>query len=55
MQADPRKPMSENPTALLLVAEKWKGTVTMATTELPNKVEKDDTPQPFSKNFDRCV
>src|ERR1039457_522933 len=25
----------------------------MATTELPVKVEKDDTPQPFSKNFDQ--
>ena len=25
----------------------------MATTELPIKVEKDDTPQPFSKNFDQ--
>ena len=25
----------------------------MATTELPSKVEKDDTPQPFSKNFDQ--
>jgi hypothetical protein len=41
------------PTALLPVAEKWKGTVDMATTELPSKVEKDDTPQPFSKNFDQ--
>ena len=25
----------------------------MATTKLPIKVEKDDTPQPFSKNFDQ--
>jgi xylulose-5-phosphate/fructose-6-phosphate phosphoketolase len=25
----------------------------MATTEIPIKVEKDDTPQPFSKNFDQ--
>ena len=25
----------------------------MATTEVPIKVEKDDTPQPFSKNFDQ--
>jgi hypothetical protein len=25
----------------------------MATTELPIKVEKDDTTQPFSKNFDQ--
>ena len=25
----------------------------MATKELPIKVEKDDTPQPFSKNFDQ--
>ena len=45
--------MSENPTALLTVAEKWKGRVNMATSELPIKAEKDDTPQPFSKNFDQ--
>jgi hypothetical protein len=35
------------------VAEKWKGTVNMATKEPPIRVGKDDTPQPFSKNFDQ--
>ena len=41
------------PTVLFPVAEKWKGTVNMATKEHPIRVEKDDTPQPFSKNFDQ--
>ena len=41
------------PTVLFPVEEKWKGTVNMGTKELPIKVEKDDTPQPFSKNFDQ--
>ena len=29
------------------------GTFNMATTELPINVDKDDSPQPFSKNFDQ--
>src|ERR1017187_7928605 len=35
------------------VAKNEKGYATMATTELPIKVEEDATPQPFSKNFDQ--
>ena len=34
------------------VAENEKGYATMAITKLPIKAEKDDTPQPFGKNFD---
>src|ERR1017187_8670180 len=33
--------------------ENEKGYATMATTDLPINVEKEDTPQPFSKNFDQ--
>ncbi len=40
------------PTVQFPVAEKWKGTVNMATKEPPIRVDKDDTPQPFSKNLD---
>jgi len=52
-----RKPLEtrypKDPNTLLPVAKKSKGTFNMATTKLPIKVEKDDTPQPFSKNFDQ--
>jgi len=52
-----RKPLEtrypNDPNTLLPVAKKSKGTFNMATTKLPIKVEKDDTPQPFSKNFDQ--
>jgi hypothetical protein len=43
----------QGPAALLATTERSKGIVKMATTELPIKVEKDDTPQTFSKNFDQ--
>jgi hypothetical protein len=35
------------------VAENRRGYIAMATTELPINIEKDNSPQPFSKNFDQ--